>query len=84
MENKYLVELVVPSIDEKFNVYIPINRRIGNVISLLNKCIFEITNGAYIGSNTTSLYDSDTRAKLPVNSLVRETSIKNGSVLVLL
>ena len=84
MENKYLVELLVPSIDEKYSVYIPVNRRVGNVISLLNKSIFEITNGAYVGSNFTSLYDSDNNLKLDINELVRNTSIKNGSTLVLL
>ncbi len=84
MENKYLVELLVPSIDEKYSVYIPVNRRVGNVISLLNKCIFEISNGSYVGSNYTALYDSDNNLKLNINELVRNTSIKNGSTLVLL
>ena len=44
MKNKVLVELIVPQIDEKYNVYIPINKKIGNVIVLLNKAISELTN----------------------------------------
>ena len=32
MKNKVLIELIVPEIDEKYNLYIPINKRIGNII----------------------------------------------------
>ena len=37
MKNKVLVELVVPTIETSFDVYLPINKRIGNIITLLNK-----------------------------------------------
>ena len=37
MKNKVLVELVVPTIESTFDIYLPINKRIGNIITLLNK-----------------------------------------------
>ena len=37
MKNKVLVELYVPTIDEIYNLYLPVNRKIGNIIALLNK-----------------------------------------------
>lgn len=82
--NKVLVELVVPILDEKYNVYFPINRRVGNIIGLLNKVLHEETNGLYTGNENTSLYDSITGELYNVNSLIRETNIRNGSVVILL
>lgn len=83
-EYKVLVELVIPTIDEKYDIYFPINRRIGNIIVLLNKALFEKTNGIYVGNDRTMLYDSATGVSYDVNSLVRDTNIRNGSVIVLL
>ena len=84
MKNKVLIELIVPDIYEVYNIYIPINRKIGNLIELLNKSIGELSDNNYIGSNRTSLYNRDTGEKYSFNSLVRETNIRNGSSLILL
>lgn len=82
--HKVLVELIVPTLDEKYNVYFPVNRRIGNVICLLNKILLDETNGLYSGNEKTFLYDSITGNVYDVNSLVRDTNIRNGSVVILL
>lgn len=84
MKNKVLIELIVPDIDEKFNLYIPINKRIGNIIILLNKAVKELTNGLYDGNNKTTLYNRATNERYAVNSLVRETNIRNGTILILM
>jgi len=82
-EYKVLVELVVPEIDVKYDIYLPINRRIGNVIDILNKTLNELTNGMYVAKESTSIYDSQTGIAYGYNSLVRETNIRNGSTIVL-
>ena len=84
MKNKVLVELVVPEIEQNYMIYIPINKKIGNIIVLLNKSITELSNGLYVGTNKTSLYDKNTGIKYPINDLVRNTSIRNGSCLILM
>lgn len=83
-DNKVLVELVVPILDEKYDVYFPINRRVGNIIGLLNKALHEETNGLYNGNENTSLYDSSNGDLYDTNSLVRDTNIRNGSIVILL
>lgn len=83
MKNKVLVEVVVPFLDESYNIYFPINRRIGNIICLINKALYEETYGVYTGSNTTALYDTSTGEVYDMNKLVRETNIKNGTKVVL-
>ena len=41
-ENKINIELIVPSIGEKYSVFIPVNKTIGEVIVILNKLLNEI------------------------------------------
>lgn len=84
MKNKILIELIVPEIEKTYNVYIPINRRIGNVISLLNKSVYELSNGVYKENNKAGLYNRETGTKYNINYLVRATDIRNGTTLVLL
>ena len=84
MKNKVLVKLIVPDIDETFNVFIPVNRKIGNVLVLLVKSVKELSNGMYVGSEKTALYDRTTGDKYPVNVLVRETNIRNASKLIMM
>ena len=84
MKNKVLVSLIVPDVDEVYDVYIPINKKIGNVIVLLNKSIKELTNGVYEGTEKTALYDRKTGDKYQINMLVRETNIRHGSKIVLM
>lgn len=84
MNNKVLVELIVPDIEEKYNIFIPINRRVGNIIILINKALNEMTNGNYVIDNKRNLYNRNTGNKYLINDLVRETDIRNGTMLILL
>ncbi len=84
MKNKVLVELIIPEIESSFDVYLPINKRIGSIITLLNKSISELTNGCYVGSNTTALYNRNTSTKYQANMLLYDTDIRNGTTLILL
>lgn len=83
-ENKFLVELFVPSLSQVYDIYLPVNRRIGNIITLLNKALFELSNGEYQGNNMTALYDRETGKLLDNNMLVRDTTLKNGSGIIII
>ncbi len=84
MKNKVLVSISIPEIDQKFDVYLPINKKIGNIINLLNKAVSELTNGEYIISNSNSLYNVTTKEKYLPDVLLANTNIRNGSSLILL
>lgn len=84
MKNKILIELIVPEVDKKYNLYIPINKKVGNLIVLLNRAIKELSDGIYEGTEKTSLYDRKTGEKYSINALIRETNIRNGSSLILI
>ena len=51
MKNKILIELIVPEIDEKYNIYIPINKKVGNVIVLLEKAVKDNIDVILIDTN---------------------------------
>ena len=84
MKNKVLVDLIVPEIDEEYSVYLPINKKIGNIIILLNKAISELTNGDFELSFTNSLYNKDTCEQYSFDTLLFNTNIRNGTRLILL
>ena len=55
MNDKVNVEIIVPEIEEKYNVLLPINKRIGTISNLLNKAVNELSYGDYIISNCNSI-----------------------------
>ncbi len=84
MENKVLVKLLVPEIDEEYDLFLPINKKIGNIIDLLNKSIIELSSGTFEGNKYTELINSNTGEIYPINVLLKNTSIRNNTTLVLL
>lgn len=82
-ENKVNVELIVPSIGKKFNIFIPTNKTIGEIIVVLNKTINDLTNCfpednrlALLNVLDVTIYDS--------NTVLIDTGIKNGAILALI
>lgn len=84
MKNKVLVSLSIPEIDKKYDIYLPINKKVGNIINLLNKAINELTDGEYDISNKNVLYNVTTKEKYQSDILLANTNIRNGTRLVLL
>lgn len=84
MTNKVLVNLYVPLIEEEFEVWLPINKKIHEVISLLCKSVHDLTGGQYSPIKTPSLYDKRTGEKYEMNLNVKDALIKNNSELILI
>ena len=83
MKNKINVELIVPAIKERYNVFIPINKTIGEVITILNKIINELDDSFPI-SNKLSIFDCIENKLYDINIEVYKTNIRNGSILALI
>ena len=81
--NKILIQLYIPLIEEEYDVFIPINKRVGTIKQLLEKSISEQSNG-YIITEDTNLYSKDTGIVYDAQLLVKDTDLKNGSRVVLL
>ena len=84
MKNKVLIELIVPEIEKSYDIYIPVSKKVGSVIKLLNKAIFELSDGVYNGGNKNQMYNRDTGVRYDNNSLIKDTDIRNGSKVILI
>lgn len=82
--NKVLVKLYVPTIEKKYDVWIPLNRRIYTTIKLIVKAINEFTNGEYSPSKLPVLYDRKTAKPFDINLTIGESTIRNGSEIILI
>lgn len=83
MKNKVQIQLIVPDIEEKFDLFIPINKKIGNIVFLITKSINEI-DADYNIKNTCCIYNRDTGVKYNPEQLIFDSDIRNGTVLILM
>ena len=82
--NKVLVKLYVPTIGMEYDVWIPLNRRIYNVIKLFVKAIKEFTNGEYNPSKMPVLYNKKSAQLYDINLTVGEAEVRNGTEIILI
>lgn len=82
MEYKVLVTILVPEIEKNFEIYIPVNKTIGEVMKLINKLINESTSGIFPMKNNFALCNRFTNEVYSFNKFVRDTDIRNGTQLV--
>ena len=83
MEYKVLIKLYVPEIEKNYEMYIPINKTVSQVNTLINRLINNITNGVYPIKNKVYLYNRKTSELYSDSIAIRNTDIRNGTELVL-
>lgn len=80
LDNKYLVNLYVLSLDKTFEMFIPADEKIGNVVKLINKSLLDFssenTSGVLLNLYNGQIYNN--------NDIVRNTDIINGTKLILI
>lgn len=82
-ENKVLVEIFVPTIEMYFNVFLPINKRIINIISLLEESIIDLSDEYYKKCTNCKLYNKETGLAYDEMLIIKETDIRNGASLIM-
>ena len=83
-KNKILIELEIPLIEKRYDLFIPINKKVGTIKKLIEEALVELSDGAYVISEDTNLYSKEDGAIYDVNKTVRDTDLKNGSRIILL
>ncbi|MFI3261176.1 MAG: hypothetical protein R3Y13_05660 [bacterium] len=81
-DSKILIELHIPALNSIYNVNFPINLKVGQIVDLLNKGLYDLSDEIYVEKNN-FLYDEN-GDKLPFNTFIHSSNLKNGSKLVLL
>lgn len=83
-KNKILIELSIPLIEKNYDLYIPINKKIGTVKKLIEEGLLELTDNDYVITENSNFYSMETGDVYDVNKTVRETDLKNGSRIILI
>ncbi len=84
MKNKVLVKIYIPSLDENFDIFLPLNKNIADIIMLIGKSISEMELIDNLDFSHYSLYNGETVLKYKPELTIRETNIRNGVRLILM
>ena len=82
MEQKVLIKLYVPEIEEIYEMYIPINKTIGEVCELLCKLVNDVSKVYPIKKNA-CLCNRRTGKIYKKNIFIKDSDVKNGTELVI-
>ena len=81
--NKLLISVELPSIEQEFNLFIPINKKMGTIKKYLIKSIHSLSGGI-LEEKEYSFFDIDTGVKYGSNVYVRDSGIKNGARIIMI
>ncbi|MDD6402846.1 MAG: methyltransferase [Mollicutes bacterium] len=84
MNNKILIELEIPLIEKRYDLFIPINKKVGTVKNLIENALVELTDSAYVPKDDSNFYSKETGEIFDVNKTVRDTNLRNGSRIILI
>ena len=84
MKNKVLINVYIPSIDDYYELFIPINESIKKVTDLVVKSIIELSDGALPLDNGYCLFDPENSTIYDLTCIVRNTNIKNNKKVILI
>ncbi len=81
--NKVYIILFVPQIGERYEMFLPISKKIGVISKLLTKSINELSDGSFPIKDSL-LYDRETGNMYDLNITLKESNIRNGSEIILI
>ena len=84
MNIKILIELEIPLIEKRYDLFIPINKKIGTIKNLIENALVELTDSAYVPKDDSNFYSKETGEIFDVNKTVRDTNLRNGSRIILI
>ena len=82
--NKVLVRVYVPKLEKNFEMWLPLNKRLCNIVNLLVKTIDDFCKGYNKPEGIPILYNKSTAEEYNLNLLLKDTNIRNGTELILI
>ena len=83
MENKVLIKLIVPELDETYDVFIPVNEIMWKIKAMLVKCVSDLNRLPFNTKEDFVIINKDSGYLYQSNEIIIDTDIKNGTELVL-
>ena len=78
MNNKILVTIYIPLLDESYDIFIPVNKKVGTIKNTVIESVKNLQNKKYL------LMNKNDCKVIDENIYVKNSGIQNGSKLILL
>jgi hypothetical protein len=82
--NKVLVEIFLPAAGKSFDVYLPLESQMSEVVLLVSALLSDLSDGKYKANDNAVLCDAATGIIYNINMAIAELGIKHGSKLMLI
>jgi len=82
--NKVLINVYIPILNKSYDIFIPTQSQLFEVIELIKRAVSELSEGQFVPSRDTVLARKATGEILDINSTVFELAIGNGTKLMLI
>lgn len=84
MTNKILVTINVPLLSKSYDIFIPINKKIGTIRKYCIDVINELSDNSLVDTDKLNLYDKDGCIVYDLNVYVKGSGIVNGTEFILI
>jgi hypothetical protein len=82
--NKVLVEIFLPAAGRSFDVYLPLESQMSEVVVLVSALLSDLSDGKYKANDNAVLCDAATGIIYNINMAIAELGITHGSKLMLI
>ena len=79
-DNKLLINLYVLILDKHFELFVPVDEKVGNIVNLLDKSLLDV----FANNKDFCLLNLYSGNLYKNNDIVRNTDIQNGTRLILI
>lgn len=83
MDFRISITIFAPLLEQKYDVLVPIDRKVNDIVLLMKKAIKDFSADYYSG-NVPNIYNKTTGTMYNLNSTIKETDIRTGSRLLLI
>ena len=85
MKNKIMVNIIVPVAELNFDIYLPVNKKVGTLKKYLLQTIIDETDGCYKGTlEHLKVIDQESGEEYSNDVYLNDSGIKNGSTIILI
>ncbi len=84
MKNKVLIKLIIPELEETFDIHIPVNELVWKIRKLIVKSISDLTSKSLVVNDNYLLINKETAQIYNNNDVIINTDIRNGTELLLI
>lgn len=83
MKNKILVSVFIPSLEKKYDIFVPANEKVFKVKKIIENMLVELSDNTYLPDSNRGLYNVKLGTMYDNNLIIRNTDIRNGTELLL-